>query len=176
MRSIKLLAIAGLLMGLGLSVNAADNYLANFKAGKWQGTVADSVSADLKGKKMTATTATMGDAVTVTVKTEGDTGQEVWKITPTQLVQTEYDATGKTLGTYTADLKKDTTTATTRTFEIHCADRAAGKCDNNINPKNNWVLTVAGGKFTYIVNGLKDKTNPNSYGQRHRFEFNYSGN
>lgn len=176
MRSIKYLLTTVAVLGLAFSTQAADNFLAKFKPGKWEGKVVNSVSPDLKGKKVTATTNVKGDEVTVTVVTEGAKGgeKEVWKITPTKLIQTEYDEKGKAAGTYTANAKKSGMD-TERTFEINCADRAAKKCDNNIDPNNSWTLKVEGEKFTYLVRGLKDKKALNSpVVDRHLFQFNYA--
>lgn len=174
----KILSIA-VVLGLSLNAMAADPYLANFKAGKWEGKVTNSVLDTLKGKAVTATTTASGEAVTVTMKVAGAQGQEreEWKITPTQLLQTEFDAAGKAVATYAADLRKGGT-ETSRTFDVHCTDRAAKKCDQNIDPKFNWTLTAdsKAGTFIYIVNGPQDKNNPESAViERHRFELKNVG-
>ncbi|OGQ05936.1 MAG: hypothetical protein A3F82_05595 [Deltaproteobacteria bacterium RIFCSPLOWO2_12_FULL_44_12] len=172
----KILLIIGVALGLGMSAQAADSYIAKFKPGKWEGKVVNSVSPDLKGKKFTGMTEVKGDEVIVTVVMEGAKGgeKEVWKITPTKLVQTEYDAAGKSVATYTANAKKGGTDAE-KTFEINCADRAAKKCDNNIDPNNTWTLKTEGQKFTYLVRGVKDKKEVNSpVVDRHLFQFNYA--
>lgn len=175
MKSIKLLSIVGAVLGLAVGAKAADSYLANWKAGKWEGKVIESVDPSLKGKKVTATTMTAGDWVTVNVVWEGAKGQEkeVWKISPTSLVQTEYDAQGKTKATYTADIRKGGSN-NEKVFDVHCADKAAKKCDNNIDPANNWTIGVWDTKWSYVVKGLKDKSDPKSLGERHRFEFQWA--
>ena len=177
MKTLKLMFVAALLMGLSHSAKAADKFLSNFKAGNWTGTVADSVSADLKGKKITATTEATADQVKIVTRVEGAKGQEreEWVLTPTKLVQTEFDAAGKAVGaSYTANAKSAQTDSA-RTFDINCADRTAGKCDNGIDFHNNWSLVASGNTFKYIVTGLRDKTKPDSLGTRHVFEFNYAG-
>lgn len=175
MKNITLLL--GLALGFGLNANAADKFLANFKAGSWTGTVAESVAAELKGKKVTATTETTADQVKITVRVDGtkDQEREEWVATPTKLVQTEYDAAGKAVATYTANARTAYTN-TARTYDINCTDRSANKCDNSIDRNNHWVLTASGNTFKYTVNGLRDKANPDSLGTRHVFEFTKAGN
>ena len=166
------------LLGLALSASAqaADKFLANFKAGSWTGAVTESVSPALKGKKITATTETTADQVKIVVRVEGAAGQEreEWVVTPTKLTQTEYDAAGKSVATYAADVRTAQTN-TARTYDIHCTNRTANQCDNNIDFHNHWALVASGHTFKYIVNGLKDKANPDSLGTRHIFEFAHKG-
>ncbi|MBI4211751.1 MAG: hypothetical protein HY540_03855 [Deltaproteobacteria bacterium] len=176
MKGIIKLAVVGAVLGIAVGANAADPYLSKFQPGTWKGKVTESVSPELKGKMITATTATSPEAVTVTVKFDGAKGgeREEWKITNNKLIQTEYDASGKAVGTYAANLRQGSNDAE-RVFDINCTDKAAKKCDNNIDPNNNWVVSVNEGKFNYVVRGLKDKANPTSVGERHRFEFQYAG-
>lgn len=175
MKAIRFLTLTGLALTLAASAFAGDAYVAGFKAGAWEGKVAESVSAELKGKKIWATTTQAGDTVTVVVKWDGATGQEreEWKVTPTQLIQTEFNKDGKAVSTYGANARTGGT-AREHVYDIHCEDRAAKKCDASIDPNNNWVLTHDADKFVYIVRGLKDKANPASLGERHRFEFKFT--
>lgn len=172
----KYLVILMMSFGLISEAFASDAFLSQFKAGKWEGQVTNTVSPDLKGKKFSAMTEVAENAVTVKVKWDGATGQagEEWKITPTQLIQTEYDASGKAIGTYAADLRKGTT-AGERTFDVHCANREAKECDNGIDPANHWILKTDGTQLDYVVRGLKDKNDPASLGERHFFQLKYLG-
>lgn len=177
MRIAKYLVI--LMMGLGLTSEAfaSDAFLSQFKAGKWEGQVVNTVTPDFKGKKLSATTEVAGDTVKVKVVWDGATGQtgEEWKITPTQLIQTEYDASGKVIGTYAADARKGSTATGERTYDVHCANREAKECDNGIDPNNHWILKTDGARFDYVVRGLKDAANPASLGDRHFFQLKYLG-
>lgn len=171
-----LLAVFGSL-ALSVSAFAADPFLANLKAGSWTGTVAESVSPALKGKKFTATTETTGDQVKITVRVDGAQGEEreEWVVTPTKLVQSEFDAIGKMVGApYTANTKSAQTN-TARTYEINCTDRATNQCDNGIDFRNKWSLVASGNTLKYIVTGLRDKAKPDSLGTRHVFEFTQAG-
>ena len=171
MKKTTVLAALLLALGLSFSVKAADPYTSKFQAGKWNGVVKSSVLPDLKGQKFTATTSVKGDAVTITVVMATAKGQEkeVWKIRGNQLIQTEYDAKGNVVGKpYKAVAAKGSDTE--KTFNISCKNKPANKCDNNIDANNSWTIKVGEKKITYTVNGLKDKSNPKSFGQRHKFE------
>lgn len=167
------ISLLGLALVFSFNAKAADKFLSNFKAGNWTGTVTESVSPDLKGKKITATTETTADQVKIVTRVEGAQGQEreEWVITQTKLTQAEFDAAGKAVGApYTANAKP-AQTDTARTFEINCADRKANQCDNGIDYRNNWSLVANANTFKYIVTGLRDKAKPDSLGTRHVFEF-----
>lgn len=172
MKTWKYITMGGLLLGLSLPVLAADTYTTGFEEGSWEGRIVESVAETLKGKAVWATTKREGEVVTVTVKFDGATGaeKEVWSITPSSLVQTEYNKNGKSVSTYRANARQQGGVRE-RVFDIHCDDRVTKKCDADIDPNNNWVLSHDIGKFVYIVRGLKDKANPASLGERHHFEF-----
>lgn len=172
MKTWKYIAMAGLLLGFSLPVVAADTYTTGFEEGSWEGRIVESVIEGLKGKAVWATTKREGETVTVTVKFDGASGaeKEVWTITPASLVQTEYGKDGKVVSTYRANTRQQEGTRE-RVFDIHCDDRMTKKCDADIDPNNNWILSHDIGKLVYIVRGLKDKANPASLGERHRFEF-----
>lgn len=169
MRSIKYLTVIVLALVFSGAAKAEDTWLSKFAAGAWEGRVANSVSEGLNGKKFNATVVPSSEGVLITTKLEGANGaeREEWKLTPTQLIQTEYDAEGKAVTTYTADRR----VGSENIYDIRCEDRAANKCDAGIDKNNHWVLDVQGNTFTYIVRGLTNKEDPTSVGERHRFVF-----
>ncbi len=181
MRSMKILSIAAVLLGLGFNASAAEQNLPKFKEGKWKGTVIDSIDVNLKNKTVTATSEVVEkNKVKITVVTEGAKGyaKEEWIITPKELIQTEYKSNGKVDATYKADYrlnKKGNIKSEELTYDIHCANKQAKKCDNNIDPNNSWTIKAKGNKLTYVVHGLKNKKDPASLGDRHVFEFQYAG-
>ncbi|MDO8494217.1 MAG: hypothetical protein Q7S68_02655 [Deltaproteobacteria bacterium] len=178
MKQCKKMLCLTILLGFSSAAFAGDPYLVKFKDGTWDGKVTESVSEGLKGLKVTGVSKRTDTGVTFTVKFDGAKGEEkeVWVITGNKLVQTEYDEAGKAVKTYAADLRTaDATNYKERTFDIHCTDKAAGKCDGDIGPQNNWVLSFATGNFDYIVKGLKVKEDPTSLGLRHRFTFTHTG-
>ena len=176
MRIAKYLVILVISFGFVSGAFASDAFLSQFKAGKWEGQVMNSVTPDFKGKKFSAMTEVADSEVKVKVKWDNTAGQagEEWKITPTQLIQTEYDASGKVIGTYAADLRQGAT-AGERTFDIHCANREAKQCDNGVDPNNYWILKTDGTQLNYVTRGLRDANDPSSLGERHFFQLKYIG-
>lgn len=165
------LAVAG-------SAYAAAPVLTNLKPGKFTGTLKSYVSKAIDGKQGGLTVAKTAQGTLMTFTVAGAQGQEreEWLLTGDTLKQTEFDATGKAVKTYSGKIAAaKPATAGEATFAINCSDAAKNVCDGGIDFRNAWTVSATGDTVTYTVWGVatpEDRTNPKAAAiKRHEFSF-----
>ncbi len=172
----------GLMLVVALAVTssafAATPILTDMKAGKFSGTLKSYVSKAIDGKKGELTVAKTGEGTLLTFKVEGAQGneREEWLLQGDELVQREFDASGKMTRNYTAKITTTKpATAGEATFAIHCQDAAKNVCDGGIDSRNAWTISSNGDSVTYTVWGVEkaeDRNNPKANViKRHEFSF-----
>lgn len=160
------------------SAFAATPVLTNLKPGNFTGTIKSYVSKAIDGKQGALTVAKTATGTLMTFKVAGAQGmeREEWLVQGDTLKQTEYDATGKAVKSYTAKIAAaKPATAGEATFAINCSDAAKNVCDGNIDFRNAWTVGATGDTVTYTVWGVatpEDRANPKATPiKRHEFSF-----
>ncbi len=172
----------GLMLAVALMVTssafASTPILSNLKPGNFNGTLKSYVSKAIDGKQGTLTVAKTEQGALMTFKVAGAQGseREEWLLQGDQLVQREFDATGKMVKSYTAKITTTKpATAGEATFAINCTDAAKNVCEGGIDSRNAWTVSSTGDTVTYTVWGVEkpeDRTNPKAAViKRHEFTF-----
>jgi len=124
-----------------------------------------SVLIDLNRKEGVLTVEKNGEKCIMNFKTEG--ASEVWELNGKNLIQKEFDNSGKIVQQYSATLEGDK-------FVINCKDRTKNECDGGIDSRNYWQLVTTPSEVIYAVYGVSSdyRNDPNAVAmKRHEFTF-----
>lgn len=131
----------------------------------------DTILGDLKpGAYRAADAARMltiqrtADGVVCTLTDPVTKAREEWLVQGAELVQKEYDASGRGVTTFKGEVTADRPLGSAEaTFSVACTDRTKNQCANGLDARSARTLTIKGKELVYTAWGVAkplDRSNP----------------
>lgn len=134
---------------------ADDTILGDLKPGAYQ-------AADAATRTLTIQRTANG--VVCTLADANSKAREEWLVQGAEMVQKEYDASGRVVTTFKGEVTPDRPLGSAEaTFAVACTDRTKNQCTNGLDARTARTLMIKGKDLVYTVWGLEkpmDRSNP----------------